>query len=156
MAEKFQLDAAAVKSLAELLKETDLTEIEYEVGPHRIRVAREIQGMSYAPVSMPMAAPAPHSVAPVAAPAVTEAAAPRHQGEVITSPMVGTAYLSPEPGAATFVKVGSTVKQGDTLLINEAMKVMNPIRAAKDGKIVDILIQDATPVEFGEPLVVIG
>ncbi|MEB3702780.1 Biotin carboxyl carrier protein [Candidatus Bealeia paramacronuclearis] len=155
MAEKFVLDAAAVKSLAAILKETDLTEIEYEVGTHRIRVVREIHGISYAPAphivhAVPSAPPAPME-APQAAAA---AAAPK--GDVITSPMVGTVYLASEPGAAPFIKVGSSVKQGDTLLIIEAMKVMNPIRATKDGKILDILAQDATPVEFGEPLVLIG
>ena len=155
MAEKFGLDAAAVKTLAELLKETDLTEIEYEVGNSRIRVARELyaapQAAAMHAAPAPVAAPAPH-----AAPAAVEAAPAAPQGEVVTSPMVGTVYLASEPGAAPFIKVGGTVKKGDTLLIVEAMKVMNPIRAPKDGKIVDIMVGDATPVEFGEPLVVIG
>jgi acetyl-CoA carboxylase biotin carboxyl carrier protein len=154
MAEKFGLDAAAVKTLAELLKDTDLTEIEYEVGNSRIRVARELFAAPQATVvhsaPTPVAAPAPH-----AAPAI-EIAPAAPQGEVVTSPMVGTVYLASEPGAAPFIKVGSTVKKGDTLLIVEAMKVMNPIRAPKDGKIVDVMVGDATPVEFGEPLVVIG
>lgn len=155
MAEKFGLDAAAVKTLAELLKETDLTEIEYEVGNSRIRVARELYAapqaavMHAAPASV--AASAPH-----AAPTAVESAPAAPQGEVVTSPMVGTVYLASEPGAAPFIKVGSAVKKGDTLLIVEAMKVMNPIRAPKDGKIVDVMVGDATPVEFGEPLVVIG
>ena len=159
MAEKFGLDAAAVKTLAELLKETDLTEIEYEVGNSRIRVARELFAAPQAPVMH--AAPAPVAAAPVhatphAAPTAVEAAPAVPQGEVVTSPMVGTVYLASEPGAAPFIKVGGTVKKGDTLLIVEAMKVMNPIRAPKDGKIVDVMVGDATPVEFGEPLVVIG
>lgn len=155
MAEKFGLDAAAVKTLAELLKNTDLTEIEYEVGNSRIRVARELYAAHPATVvhsaPAPVAAPTLH-----AAPAAVESATALPQGEIVKSPMVGTVYLSPEPGAAPFIKVGSTVKQGDTLLIVEAMKVMNPIRAPKDGKIVDIIVNDATPVEFDEPLVVIG
>jgi len=155
MAEKFGLDAAAVKTLAELLKDTDLTEIEYEVGNSRIRVARELYAAPQATVvhsaPAPVAAPVPH-----AAPVAVESAPVLPQGEVVASPMVGTVYLSPEPGAAPFIKVGSTVKQGDTLLIVEAMKVMNPIRAPRDGKIVDIIVNDATPVEFDEPLVVIG
>lgn len=156
MSEKFVLDAAAVKTLAELLKKTDLTEIEYEVGSHRIRVARELFAAPQAATQIVHAAPAPvAAAAPSPSPeAAAPAAAP--QGEVVTSPMVGTVYLSSEPGAAPFIKIGGAVKKGDTLLIVEAMKVMNPIRAPQDGQIVDILITDATPVEFGEPLVVIG
>lgn len=150
MPEKFVVDSESVRGLAKLLEETGLTEIEYQVGTQRIRVARE--GIQ---------APLPHYAPPVSiisaspseAPASTEKPSP--QGEIITSPMVGTVYLSAEPGAAHFIKVGGLVKKGDTLLIVEAMKVMNPIRAPRDGKVVEIYAQDTKPVEFGEPLVVL-
>lgn len=148
----FELDMKFVRSLAELLKETGLTEIEYAEGDKRIRC---VGPQPFVQVAAPVAA----VPAPVAAPsqaAGTEAAKPVVNGEPIAAPMVGTVYLSPEPGAPTFVKIGDRVKQGDTLLIIEAMKVMNPIKAPTSGVIADILVGDAKPVEFGETLVVIA
>lgn len=143
----------AIKELAELLKETDLSEIEVESGDLRIRVARDMD--TNVVVSQPAAAPA--APAPVAEPAADPApAAPAadHPGAV-TSPMVGTAYLAPEPNAADFVKVGDTVSEGQTLLIVEAMKTMNPIAAPKAGKVSQIIINNEQPVEFGEVLMII-
>ncbi len=149
MSEKFNIDGDSVRALADLLTETELTEIEYQVGEHRIRLVRAM-----------MAAPVTHylpSAAPAAAPASSSDTSPPStpQGEPVPSPMVGTVYLAAEPGAAPYVKVGSMVKKGDTLLIIEAMKVMNPIRAPRDGKVIEICATDARPVEFGEPLLIL-
>lgn len=163
MPEKFIVDGESVRGLAKLLEETGLTEIEYQVGTQRIRVVRGQIQASPPPYYAPPApvAPAPISSAPLSSsppqPAVSaaEAGPAVSQGEAVLSPMVGTIYLSGEPGSKPFVKVGDTVKKGDTLLIIEAMKVMNPIRASRDGKILDICVQDAKPVEFGEPLVIL-
>ena len=149
------IDPRLVRKLADILTETGLTEIEVEQGGLKIRVAREMT-VSAAPVNYVAAptvqgpAPAPTAAAPAAAPAE---AAPR--GEPVKSPMVGTVYLRPQPDAAAFVKVGDTVSVGQTLLIVEAMKTMNPIPATKAGVVLEILVADAQPVEFGEPLVVI-
>lgn len=148
------IDSKLVRELAELLAETGLTEIEVEDGDRKIKVARQaapVQAYAAAPLA---AAPAPAvAAAPAAAPEAP--AAPAH-ADALKSPMVGTAYLSPEPGAAQFVSVGSQVKAGDTLLIIEAMKVMNPITADKAGTIKAILVENAQPVEFDQPLVVIA
>lgn len=145
---KFELDSDFVRNLAKLLEETGLSEIEYAEGDKKIRCAVS-RGQTY------IAGPAPLAVgAPGATPAA--AAAPVVNGTPVTSPMVGTAYLAPSPEASAFVKVGDTVKQGDTLLIIEAMKVMNPIKASKGGVIADILVSDAKPVEFGETLMIIS
>jgi len=143
---KFDVDTNFIRKLAELLKETGLNEIEYAEGDKRIRCV----ATSTASVTM--------ATAPVAAPTTAPAAAPPAAplGTPVPSPMVGTVYLSPQPGAANFVKTGDKVKTGDTLLIIEAMKVMNPIKAPKDGVIADILVGDAKPVEFGETLVIIA
>ncbi len=155
------IDTRVVRKLADILKDTGLTEIEVESGGLKIRVAREVTVQQMAPamthqVAAPAAAPAPAAPAPVAAPVAEAApAAPAHNGETIKSPMVGTIYLQATPGSDPFVKVGQTVTQGQTLLIVEAMKTMNPIPAPKAGKIVEILVSDAQPVEFGEPLVII-
>lgn len=135
-----------VRSLAKLLDETGLTEIEIEEAGRRVRVARAAPGVTYAAAP---AAPAPRLQA---ADGPLDPAA--HPG-VVLSPMVGSAYRSPEPGAKPFVDVGSRVETGDTLLIIEAMKTMNQIPAPKAGTIVQILFEDAQPVEFGEPLMVI-
>ncbi len=144
----FDLDPEFVRGLAKLLDETGLTEIEYSEGDRRIRLNRQPAPVTaYAPA--PAAAPA--AAAPAAAPA-TPAGPPKN---AVTSPMVGTVYLSPEPGAAAFVKVGDKVAEGATLLIVEAMKVMNPIRSPRSGTISAILVEDGQPVEFAEPLVVI-
>jgi acetyl-CoA carboxylase biotin carboxyl carrier protein len=144
-----RVDGALLRELADLLSANDLTEIEVEDGDRKIRVRREAAPvMAYAPAP---AAPAP---APSAAPAA-EAAPAAAPADAVKSPMVGTAFLSPEPGAKPFVAVGQAVKQGDTLLIIEAMKVMNPITAPKAGKVAHILVGDSQPVEFDQPLVVI-
>ncbi|HTK58923.1 MAG TPA: acetyl-CoA carboxylase biotin carboxyl carrier protein [Sphingomicrobium sp.] len=147
-----RVDTALVKELAELLSANELTEIEVEDGDRKVRVRREAAPvMAYAPAPVAAAAaPAPASSAAEAVPAA--AAAPV---DAVKSPMVGTAYLSAEPGAKPFIAVGSPVKQGDTLLIIEAMKVMNPITAPKAGKVSQILVGDSQPVEFDQPLVVI-
>ncbi|MEO1729870.1 MAG: acetyl-CoA carboxylase biotin carboxyl carrier protein [Pseudomonadota bacterium] len=148
------IDTSLVRELAELLNETGLTEIEVEDDDRKIRVARG--GVAIAAPAAPLAAPAaaPAAAAPAAeAPAAQAAPA---AVDALKSPMVGTAYLSPEPGKPNFVKVGDTVSEGDTLLIVEAMKVMNPITADKAGTIKEILIGNAQPVEFDQPLVVIG
>lgn len=148
----FELDMKFVRSLAELLKETGLTEIEYAEGDKRIRCVGPQPVVQVAAAPVALAAAAPLAVAAVP----QEAAAPTINGTPVPSPMVGTVYLAPEPGAPTFVKVGDKVKQGDTLLIIEAMKVMNPIKSPTSGTITDILVGDAKPVEFGETLIVIG
>ncbi|KQY97652.1 acetyl-CoA carboxylase biotin carboxyl carrier protein subunit [Caulobacter sp. Root1455] len=151
------IDARLVRKLADILKDTGLSEIEVEHAGLKIRVARELtvaaQATQYvqAPAA-PTYAPAPAAAAPAEAAAPAPAA---HLGEAVKSPMVGTVYLSPQPGADAFIKVGDTVTAGQTLLIVEAMKTMNPISAPKAGKIVEILVTDAQPVEFGEPLVIV-
>lgn len=146
-----KIDAALVRELAEMLADTGLTEIEVAEGDRRIRVART------AVAAAPVYAPAPvQAAAPAAeAPAAAEAA-PVSLANAIRSPMVGTAYLLPEPGAEPFVKVGDRVKAGDTLLIVEAMKVMNPITAPADGTVREILVSNAQPVEFDQPLMVVS
>ena len=159
-----RVDAALLRELAEMLSTNELTEIEVEDGDRKIRVRREAAPMGgalspaqIAAFGMLHASPspvyAPASPVPSASPAEAgPAAAPV---DAVKSPMVGTAYLSPEPGAKPFIAVGAPVKQGDTLLIIEAMKVMNPIIAPKGGKITQILVGDSQPVEFDQPLVVI-
>ena len=146
------VDTKLVRELAELLAETGLTEIEVEDGDRKVRVARG--GVAVTAAAPVMAAPAAAAPA-AAAPAATEAPADSH-ADALKSPMVGTCYLAAEPGAPNFVKVGDAVKQGDTLLIIEAMKVMNPITADKAGTVQAILVENAQPVEFDQPLVVIG
>jgi acetyl-CoA carboxylase biotin carboxyl carrier protein len=140
-----------VRQLAAVLDDTQLTEIEVEDGERRVRVARS---MTAAPV-MHMAAPM--AAAPVAAPAAAEAGVPAPAAAVnaVKSPMVGTAYLAPNPEAKNFVTVGQQVAAGDTLLIIEAMKVMNPIHAPAAGTVKAILIENGQPVEFDQPLVVV-
>jgi acetyl-CoA carboxylase biotin carboxyl carrier protein len=147
------IDASAIRELAGLLDETNLTEIEIEHGGSRIRVSRQAT-----------AAAAYHAAAatgPVSAPsAQPEAHAPAaHKGPpagAVPSPMVGTVYVAPEPGKPAFVKVGDTVKEGDTLFIVEAMKTMNPISSPRSGKVTEICVHDAQPVEFGQTLLVIA
>ena len=145
------IDAGLIRELAELLTQTSLSEIEVEQAGLRIRVARQISAAVYAPA--PVAAPAP------ATPAAPEAPAAKPAGlaaGTVTSPMVGTAYIAPSPGSAPFVKVGDVVKEGATLLIVEAMKTMNPITAPRGGTVTEILVRDAEPVEFGQPLIVVA
>lgn len=139
------VDASAIRELAELLKETGLTEIEIEHNGARLRVAR--QGASAA-VAIPTTAPAPAAVE------TPKPKGPNSGG--VTSPMVGTVYVSPEPGAPPFIKAGQTVKEGDTLFIVEAMKTMNPILAARSGTVTEICVSDAQPVEFGQILAYIS
>ncbi|QUD88132.1 acetyl-CoA carboxylase biotin carboxyl carrier protein [Phenylobacterium montanum] len=150
------IDPRLVRKLADILTDTGLTEIEVEQGGLKIRVAREISVAAapahYVAAPAPMAAPAAAPVA--AAPAAAPAAEPE-RGEQVKSPMVGTVYLQPQPGAASFIKVGDQVSAGQTLLIIEAMKTMNPIPAPRAGTVLKILVEDAQPVEFGEALVVI-
>lgn len=149
------IDSALVRELAELLNETGLTEIEVEDDDRRIRVARG-GAMMAAPAQM-YAAPAAAPTAPAAAaPAAAPAAPAEAPVDAVKSPMVGTCYLAAEPGAANFIAVGKAVKEGDTLLIVEAMKVMNPITSPKSGTVTAILVDNAQPVEFDQPLVVIS
>jgi len=149
------IDSKLVRELAELLNETGLTEIEVEDGDRKIKVARHA-----AAVHMMGAAPAATTAAPPVSPAVPLAATAPEPAAVdanaLKSPMVGTCYLSAEPGSAPFVSVGQQVKVGDTLVIIEAMKVMNPITATSAGTIKAILVENAQPVEFDQPLVVIS
>ena len=150
------VDTALVRELAEMLGETGLTEIEVEDGDRKIRVSRG-GGVPMAAQAPMMAAPAPAATAPsAAAPAADTAPAAADTAGAIKSPMVGTVYLAAEPGAPDFVSVGDSVKEGQTLLIVEAMKVMNPITADKAGTVKSILVENAQPVEFDQPLVVIG
>ena len=149
-----QVDVGLVRELAEMLDATNLTEIEVEDGDRKIRVARKVE-VAAAPVAMPLAAvaaPAPVAIA-AAAPVAAEAAPAA--ANAVKSPMVGTVYLSAEPGAAPFIRVGSQVKAGDTLLIVEAMKVMNPITAPAGGTVKALLVENGQPVEFDQPLVVV-
>jgi acetyl-CoA carboxylase biotin carboxyl carrier protein len=138
------VDRELIHELTKLLEETGLTEIEIEQDGQRVRVARNVAAPA-APRAM--AAPAPHSVVAPIDPS-------KHPG-VVTSPMVGTAYAAPEPGAKPFIEIGTPVKAGDTLLIVEAMKTMNQIPAPRAGTVIQILFEDSQPVEFGEPLVII-
>ena len=148
------IDARLVRRLAAILNDTGLTEIDVERGDLRIKVARNAGGLAAPAVyAVP---PAPASAAPAASPAISRPAEAETEGDVVKSPMVGTVYLQPEPGAPPFVRVGQTVEEGQTLLIVEAMKTMNPIPAPRAGRIVEILVADAQPVEFGEPLAVIA
>lgn len=149
---KSAVDKDMIRELSALLEETGLSEIEIEQSGLRVRVARGGQVSAAAPVAVSTAA------APKIAPAgITSAAVPdpaKHPG-VVNSPMVGTAYLAPEPGARPFVEVGTKVQAGQTLLIIEAMKTMNQIPAPRGGTVVQIMIEDGRPVEFGEPLMII-
>lgn len=147
-----KIDNAAIKALAKLLNDTGLSEIEVAEGDSKIRVKKESAPVSYAAAPIAMASdPTIPGKANVSAPATT---AENHPGAV-TSPMVGTCYLSPEPGAKSFAQKGDTVKAGDTLCIIEAMKVMNPIKAEKGGVVQHVVVKDAQPVEFGDVLMVI-
>jgi acetyl-CoA carboxylase biotin carboxyl carrier protein len=157
MAKENPFDPDLVRELANLIADTDLSEIEVEKGDLRIRVARTVT----AAVSVPMAAPAALAPAPVVAPppsaAVAEAATKSgasHPGAVL-SPMVGTAYRKPSPDAKNFVEIGSKVQAGDKVLLVEAMKTFNEIVAPRAGTVTAIFVEDGTPVEYGEPLLVI-
>jgi acetyl-CoA carboxylase biotin carboxyl carrier protein len=148
------IDARLVRKLADILTETGLSEIEVERDGLKIRVAKALTAAT--PIQY-AAAPAPAAAlsAPVASEVVAPAAEARRKGDVVNSPMVGTVYMQPQPDSPPFVKVGDTVTAGQTLMIIEAMKTMNPIPAPKAGRVVEIIVEDGQPVEFGEPLVVI-
>lgn len=148
-------DSALIRELALLLDETSLSEIEIERAGLRVRVARNISIAAGIPASVPLAAGAPVSTAaPPAAAAAAVTDFSKHPG-VVPSPMVGTAYWAPEPGAKPFIEVGAKVSAGQTLLIIEAMKTMNQIPSPRAGTVTQILVEDGQPVEFGEPLVII-
>ncbi|AOO82289.1 acetyl-CoA carboxylase biotin carboxyl carrier protein [Bosea vaviloviae] len=151
MATKSPIDPELVRELAQLLNETDLTEIEVEKGDLRVRVARTITATVQVPAS---AAPLPVAAAPIAAAPVEGKPSAAHPGAV-ASPMVGTAYRRASPEAKPFVEVGSVVKAGERVLLVEAMKTFNDIVAPRAGKVVAILVEDGQPVEYGEPLLVI-
>lgn len=149
------IDTRLVRKLAAIFKDTDLTEIEVESDGLRIRLARGAAMVAApAPVHMVQAPIAPVAAPPVVATAPTTAA-PVRAGDMVKSPMVGTVYLSPQPGAEPFVKPGDKVAEGQTLLIVEAMKTMNPIPAPRAGVVAELLVGDGQPVEFGEPLCVL-
>ena len=151
------IDPKLIRKLADILKETELTEIEVEQGELKIRVARQLTaaaGVSYVPQAPVAAAPAPVAAPTAEAAPAAAPAAPNPAKDAVKSPMVGTAYLQAQPGTPPFIKVGDKVKQGQTLLIIEAMKTMNPIPSPREGTVAAILVNDAQPVEFGEALVV--
>jgi acetyl-CoA carboxylase biotin carboxyl carrier protein len=146
------VDAAAIRELAELLTETGLTEIEIEHSGQRLRVARQASPvMTYSGATAPMTVMSE----PVRSGGAAETKREGHASGTVTSPMVGTVYVSPEPGKPAFVKVGDMVKEGDTLLIVEAMKTMNPILAPRAGTVTEICIKDSQPIEFGQALLVL-
>ncbi len=152
------LDKGLIRDLAQLLNETGLTEIEIEKDDLKVRVARHVAAPAAYAVGVPAAAPAA-SAGPGSAPGAPAAGPsgpdPANHPGCVKSPMVGTAYRSPEPGAAVFIDIGTRVTQGQTLLIIEAMKTMNHIPAPRSGVVKEILIENGQPVEFGEPLVII-
>ncbi|MDV4156986.1 acetyl-CoA carboxylase biotin carboxyl carrier protein [Rhizobium brockwellii] len=153
MAEKKSgIDQALIRDLANILNETDLTEIEVEQDDLRIRVSRAGTPQY---VQAPIAAPAFAAPAAAAAAATPAAAPSRNPANVVNAPMVGTVYMAPAPGARAFIEVGATVKEGQTLIIIEAMKTMNQIPSPKSGKVTEILVDDGHPVEYGQALVVI-
>ena len=153
-----RIDPALVRELAHLLTENELTEIEVEDGDRKIKVKREPAAVIAAAAPMATAAPAAAAAPAPAAPSAAAAAPAEEEiaGTTVKSPMVGTAFLSPQPGAAAFVAVGDAVKAGDTLLIVEAMKVMNPITAPSGGVVKKLMVSDGQPVEFDQPLAIIG
>ncbi len=151
---KFEMDTEFIRKLAKLLEETNLGEIEMAEGDRKIRVARPAVAAAPAPMQAAPVAVVPAAVVSAAAAAAAGGDPSKHPG-IVKSPMVGTAYLSPEPGKPVFVHVGDKVTAGQTLLIIEAMKTFNPIKAPKAGTVTQILIDNAHPVEFGEPLMVV-
>lgn len=161
------IDSKLVRELADILKDTELTEIEVEMGELKIRVAREhaaapavyhaaLPAAAPAYAHAPAAAPVPAPSSPPETPAPAGAADPRSHPGAVTSPMVGTVYLRPSPDAEQFKKPGDAVKEGETILLIEAMKTFNPITAPKSGKLIELLADDAQPVEYGEALFIIG
>ena len=150
---KNKLDTGLVRELAAILREADLGEVEVEHEGLRIRVSKPAAPVVQAAMAAPAAAPV--AAAPAAAPIADAAAAPAASENAIKSPMVGTVYLSPEPGAKQFVAVGDKVKKGDTVLLVEAMKTFNPVEADKAGVVKEIYVSDSQPVEYGEALILI-
>ena len=148
---KFEVDPDLIRKLAEILGATGLSEIEYAEGDRRVRVVRPVATAAPAAPAgaLPAAGATPSPVAPA------PAGPPQPPAGAITAPMVGTVYLAAEPGATPFVRVGDKIKDGQTLLIIEAMKVMNPIRSPRAGTVTQVLVAEAQPVEYGEPLVVV-
>ncbi|CAO3421063.1 acetyl-CoA carboxylase biotin carboxyl carrier protein [Azospirillum endophyticum] len=146
----FDIDGDLVRKLADLLRETGLSEIEFAEGEKRIRVTRPTAAQTVAVQAAPVLA-----AAPVAVPAAAASGKPVNHPGAVTSPMVGTAYLAAEPGGTPFVRPGDVVKAGQTIMIIEAMKVMNPIKAPRGGTVAEVLVSDAQPVEFGEVLLII-
>ena len=150
---KNKLDTGLVRELAAILREADLGEVEVEHEGLRIRVSKPAAPVVQAAMAAPAAAPV--AAAPAAAPIADAPAAPAASDKAIKSPMVGTVYLSPEPGAKQFVAVGDKVKKGDTVLLVEAMKTFNPVEADKAGVVKEIYVSDSQPVEYGEALILI-
>jgi acetyl-CoA carboxylase biotin carboxyl carrier protein len=151
------MDIRKVKKLIELLEESNISEIEIQEGEESVRISRHPNGASWQPQPMPQyaqPAPAPAVSAPAAAEAEPQGTS--YRGEAVNSPMVGTFYRSPAPGAKSFVEVGDSVKQGDTICIIEAMKMMNQIEADRDGVVEAILVEDGEPVEFDQPMIVVA
>lgn len=150
---KPSIDQDLIRDLANILNETDLTEIEIEQDDLRVRVSRAgTPQMIHAPIAQ-QHMPAPVAQAPAAPSAETVAAAAAKSANTITAPMVGTVYMSPAPGSKAFVEIGQTVKEGQTILIIEAMKTMNQIPSPRSGKVVNIMVADGDPVEFAEPMI---
>ncbi len=154
------MDIRKVKKLIELLEESNISEIEIQEGEESVRISRHPNGATWQPQPMPQygyptQAPAP-APAPVAPGADIEPQGASFRGDAVNSPMVGTFYRSPAPGAKSFVEVGDTVKQGDTVCIVEAMKMMNQIEADRDGVVEAILVEDGEPVEFDQPMIVLA
>lgn len=150
------MDIRKVKKLIELLEESAISEIEIKEGEESVRISRANSAPAYMPPAVPIAAPAaPAAPAIAAAPAAAAPAEPEIDGTVINSPMVGTFYASPSPGAPAFVKVGQSIKPGDTICIVEAMKILNQIESEVSGVVKQVLVEDGQPVEFGEPLMIV-
>jgi len=155
------MDIRKVKKLIELLEESNISEIEIQEGEESVRISRHPNGATWQPQSMPQYAQYAPQQAPAApaanvAPEAESAPGKSYRGEAVNSPMVGTFYRSPAPGAKSFVEVGDTVKQGDTVCIVEAMKMMNQIEADRDGVVQAILVEDGEPVEFDQPMIVLA
>lgn len=148
------MDLRKLKTLIDLVAESGIAELEITEGEGKVRIVKFSQALQPVAYHQPETAPAAHAGAPSAAPA--EAAAPVVSGHVVKAPMVGTFYRSPNPGAAPFVEIGQTVKEGEPLCIIEAMKLLNEIEADKSGVVKEILVENGEPVEYGQPLYVIG
>ena len=151
------MDLRKLKKLLDLVEESGITELEVTEGEEKVRIVKSGRAIGETTIAVPevAAAPAPATAAVAAAPAAV-AAAPEHAGEVVKSPMVGTFYRSASPGTKAFVEVGDTVKKGQPVCIIEAMKLMNEIESDADGVVKAILVENGQPVEYGEPLIVVG